>query len=271
MEKPLLLVGCGKMGGAMLDGWINHGSISNGVYVIEPDSELMIRFKSKDRVRTVTNLTELPLTFSPSVVILALKPQIMDEVLDPLVRFVDTDTVFLSIAAGKTIEYFETKLGSKSAIVRAMPNTPAAIGQGITVYTCNSKVSSIQSEECGKLLSAIGATILLDDEGLLDAVTAVSGSGPAYVFLLIEAMAAAGVKAGLEPELSMQLARATVSGSAKLARLSDERPSQLRENVTSPGGTTAAALEILMGKKGILPVFDRAIAAATKRSKELAS
>jgi pyrroline-5-carboxylate reductase len=183
---------------------------------------------------------------------------------------VGPDTVFLSIAAGKTISYFEEKLGSNASIVRAMPNTPASVGRGITVYVPNNNVSCELVRLCGELLSAVGEAILIEDESLLDPVTAVSGSGPAYVFFLIEAMAAAGVKAGLPVGLALRLARATVSGAGELAHLSNEPASQLRINVTSPGGTTAAALEVLMGDGGIQPVVDKAVAAASKRSRELA-
>jgi pyrroline-5-carboxylate reductase len=258
------------MGGAMLDGWIESGYADGGVHVIEPFAGAVERFVSAPQVTIHGTAEDIPGDVKPSVVILAVKPQTMDEAIIPLRRFVGPDTVFLSIAAGKTISYFESKLGAEAAIVRAMPNTPAAVGRGITVHAPNARVSPEQTTMCGALLSAVGEVVSVDDEGLMDAVTAVSGSGPAYVFLMIEAMAAAGEKAGLPADLSMRLARATVAGAGELARLSDEVASQLRVNVTSPGGTTAAALEVLMSDDGIGPVFDRAIAAATQRSKDLA-
>lgn len=258
------------MGGAMLDGWIESGYADGGVHVIEPFAGAVDRFTSASQVTIYETAEGIPADVTPSVVILAVKPQTMDEAIIALRRFVGPDTVFLSIAAGKTISYFESKLGSDAAIVRAMPNTPAAVGRGITVHAPNANVSEAQSSTCSALLSAVGDVVAVEDEGLLDPVTAVSGSGPAYVFLLIEAMAAAGEKAGLPADLSMRLARATVSGSGELARLSEEDASQLRINVTSPGGTTAAALEVLMADDGVQPVFDRAIAAATKRSRDLA-
>ena len=174
------------------------------------------------------------------------------------------------MAAGKTLGYFEKHLGEDAQVVRAMPNTPAAVMRGITVYVPNANVAKQQSALCGELLSSVGEAVLVGEEGLMDPVTAVSGSGPAYVFLLIEVMAKAGVNAGLPPDLAMRLARSTVSGSGELARLSEEAPSQLRINVTSPGGTTAAALDVLMAEKGIQPIFDEAINAATIRSRELA-
>jgi pyrroline-5-carboxylate reductase len=270
MNEAFILAGCGKMGGAMLDGWIESGYAEGGVHVIEPVAAAVERFASAPQVKVYATADEIPGDVRPSVVILAVKPQTMDEALQPLRRFVGPGTVFLSIAAGKTIGYFESKLGAEAAIVRAMPNTPAAVGRGITVHAPNGKVTADQSRTCGALLSAVGEVVGVDDEGLMDAVTAVSGSGPAYVFLLIEAMAAAGEKAGLPADLSMRLARATVAGAGELARLSDQAASQLRVNVTSPGGTTAAALEVLMAADGVQPVFDRAIAAATRRSRELA-
>jgi pyrroline-5-carboxylate reductase len=270
MSGIFILAGCGKMGGAMLDGWIESGHADGGVHVIEPFVAAVERFANAPQVTLHKAAEEIPAGLTPTVVILAVKPQTMDEAIVPLRRFVGPNTVFLSIAAGKTIAYFESKLGAEASIVRAMPNTPAAVGRGITVHAPNARVSAEQNTICSTLLSAVGEVIAVEDERLLDPVTAVSGSGPAYVFLLIEAMAAAGEKAGLPAALSMRLARTTVSGSGELARLSNEETDQLRKNVTSPGGTTAAALEVLMADDGIQPVFDRAIAAATKRSQDLA-
>jgi pyrroline-5-carboxylate reductase len=270
MTASLVLAGCGKMGGAMLAGWMESGFVDGGIYVIEPIRAATDQFSDCADVKIVESAVDMPDNLVPSVVILAVKPQIMAEAILPLKRFVGPDTVFLSIAAGKTISYFEEKLGSNASIVRAMPNTPASVGRGITVYVPNNNVSCELVRLCGELLSAVGEAILIEDESLLDPVTAVSGSGPAYVFFLIEAMAAAGVKAGLPADLALRLARATVSGAGELAHLSNEPASQLRINVTSPGGTTAAALEVLMGDDGIQPVVDKAVAAANKRSRELA-
>jgi pyrroline-5-carboxylate reductase len=179
--------------------------------------------------------------------------------------------VFLSIAAGKTLGYFAARLGHAAKIVRSMPNTPAAVRQGITVATAAASVTAAEKTRCHALLEAVGQVLWADDEALMDPVTALSGSGPAYVFLLVEAMAEAGVKAGLPADMAMQLARATVVGSGELLKQSPEPASQLRVNVTSPGGTTAAALQVLMATTdGIQPVFDKALAAASHRSKELA-
>jgi pyrroline-5-carboxylate reductase len=185
------------------------------------------------------------------------------------VRHAADGALILSIAAGTKIEFFERHLGSDAAVVRVMPNTPAAIRRGMSVLCANANVSAAQRETADRLMAAAGATAWLDDEGLMDAVTAVSGSGPAYVFLLIETLAAAGVAAGLPEALSKQLALETVAGSGALAQASNDDPAQLRVNVTSPGGTTAAALEVLMAEDGLAPLMRRAVAAATRRGKEL--
>ena len=259
----LLLVGCGKMGGAMLDGWLARGLAASDVIVAEPTQALRPR-----NVKGVAGSSEVRET--PEIVVLAVKPQSMDSVLPDLKRFADKGAVFLSIAAGKTLKYFAGHLGADAKIVRAMPNTPAAVRQGITVATPSKGVSAAEKKSCHDLLEAVGQVLWVDDEALMDPVTALSGSGPAYVFLLVEAMAAAGAKLGLGPEMAMQLARATVAGSGELLRQSSEPAAQLRVNVTSPGGTTAEALKVLMAGDGIQPVFDKALAAASRRSKELA-
>jgi pyrroline-5-carboxylate reductase len=260
--KSLLLVGCGKMGGAMLRGWQARDAAQRYA-VVEPvlDVEGAERHAGPET---------LPPDLAPDVVVLAVKPQMMDEALPAYRRFVRPGTVFLSIAAGKTLAYFARHLGEGAAIVRSMPNTPAAVGRGITVACAGKGVSAAQKEMCDSLLAAVGEVTWVDDEGLIDPVTAVSGGGPAYVFLLIEVLAKAGVAAGLPEGLSMRLARSTVCGSGELARLSPEPASVLRQNVTSPKGTTLEALQVLMGPKGIEPIFIEAIAAATRRSRELA-
>ena len=261
----LLLVGCGKMGGAMLDGWLARGLVAADIVVAEPVEAIRPRHAG---VRVVSSSTEMAET--PEIVVLAVKPQSMDETLVDLRRFAGQGSVFLSIAAGKTLGYFAARLGHAAKIVRSMPNTPAAVRQGITVATAAAGVTAAEKKRCHELLEAVGQVLWADDEALMDPVTALSGSGPAYVFLLVEAMAAAGVKAGLPAEMAMQLARATVAGSGELLKQSKEPASQLRVNVTSPGGTTAAALQVLMAADGIQPVFDKALAAASHRSKELA-
>lgn len=261
----LLLVGCGKMGGAMLDGWLSRGLAAADVLVAEPVEALR---PGRPGLRAVAATSQIAET--PEIVVLAVKPQTMDAVLPDLRRFADAGAVFLSIAAGKTLKYFAGHLGTAARVVRAMPNTPAAVRQGITVACASQGVTAAQKKRCQDLLEAVGEALWVEDESLMDPVTALSGSGPAYVFLLVEAMAAAGAKLGLTPEMAMQLARATVSGSGELLKQSSEPAAQLRVNVTSPGGTTAEALKVLMAADGIQPVFDKALAAASRRSKELA-
>jgi pyrroline-5-carboxylate reductase len=261
----LLLVGCGKMGGAMLEGWLTRGLAAADVVVAEPIDALRPRTAGVRAVASTSDVAK-----KPEIVVLAVKPQSMDGVLPDLKRFADEGAVFLSIAAGKTLKYFASHLGSTAKVVRSMPNTPAAVRQGITVATAARGVSEAEKKRCHQLLEAVGQVVWVDDEALMDPVTALSGSGPAYVFLLVEAMAAAGAKLGLTPDMAMQLARATVAGSGELLKQSSEPASQLRVNVTSPGGTTAEALKVLMAADGIQPVFDKALAAASRRSKELA-
>jgi pyrroline-5-carboxylate reductase len=260
----LLLVGCGKMGGAMLDGWLSRGLAAADVLVAEPVEALRPK---KPGLRTVGSTSEIRET--PEIIVLAVKPQTMDAVLPDLKRFAD-EGAFLSIAAGKTLKYFASHLGAAAKVVRAMPNTPAAVRQGITVACAAKGVSAAEKKRCQQLLEAVGQALWVEDEALMDPVTALSGSGPAYVFLLVEAMAAAGAKLGLSADMAMQLARATVAGSGELLKQSSEPAQQLRVNVTSPGGTTAEALKVLMAADGIQPVFDKALAAASRRSKELA-
>ncbi len=270
MDRPLLLVGCGKMGGAMLRRWLDREIAEAGVIVVEPVAEAVAEFSGRPGVTTLDGVAAVGAEVRPAAVVFAVKPQRMDRAAAPCARFVKPETVFLSIAAGKTIAYFSGRLGAEAAIVRAMPNTPAAIGRGITVCCANPLASADQRALCQRLMAAVGEVDWVEDEALLDAVTAVSGSGPAYVFLLIEALAEAGIKAGLPAELAMRLARHTVSGAGELARLSDQPAAGLRQDVTSPGGTTQAALEILMAEDGLQPLIDRAVAAATRRSRELA-
>lgn len=273
MAASLLLVGCGKMGGAMLAGWLAAPETVGRVVVVEPqDLPALPGLDSagRERVRRVADAAGIPADFAPDVVVFAVKPQVMDGVLPAYTRHVRPETVFLSIAAGRTVASFQRHLGEAAAIVRSMPNTPAAVGRGMTVAFANPAVTPDQVALCETLLRAVGDVAWVADEGLFDAVTAVSGSGPAYVFLLIEAMAGAGAAAGLPADLAMRLARATVVGSGELARQSAEPAGRLRENVTSPGGTTQAALTVLMAADGIQPLFDRAIAAAAARSRELA-
>ena len=266
----LLLVGCGKMGGAMLRGWLARGLLARNTVVVEPAPSAMGDLAGKGIVH-VGAPDKIARDFVADVLVLAVKPQFMDGAIDHYAGFIRPQTLVLSIAAGKTIAYFRQHLGARAAIVRAMPNTPAAIGRGISVAVADSHVTAAQRELADTLLSACGEVAWVKDEDLIDPVTALSGGGPAYVFLLMEALAEAGRKAGLPGDLAMRLARVTVSGAGELARLSDETAAELRQAVTSPKGTTLEALKILMADDGIQPLFDRAIAAATRRSRELAS
>ncbi|HEY0833079.1 MAG TPA: pyrroline-5-carboxylate reductase [Azospirillum sp.] len=267
MAGSLLLVGCGKMGGALLDGWLKAGTMDR-IVVVEPSG--VPPFARPPQVVTAAGPHDLPAGFVPDVVVLAVKPQVMDQVVPAYTGLVRPQTVFLSIAAGKPVGYFERRLGAGAAIVRAMPNTPAAVGRGITVCVANAAVAKPQADLCDALLRAVGDVAWIDDESWMDAVTAVSGSGPAYVFLLVEALAKAGEAAGLSPGLAQTLARATVSGSGELLRQSSAPAAQLREAVTSPNGTTQAALNVLMAPGALESLLIRAVAAATQRSRELA-
>ena len=268
LGRPLLLVGCGKMGSAMLSGWRDGGIAAAGVYVVEPMGAVGVGRESGTSL--VARADDLPPHLDPEVVVFAVKPQQMAEVAPQYRRFAKPGTLFLSIAAGTPIRFFEDRLGGDAAIVRAMPNTPAAIGQGITVACPNRRATAAQAALARTLLQAVGEAVIVEDEALLDPVTALSGSGPAYVFLLIEAMADAGVAAGLPRDLASRLALVTVAGAGQLALKSADAPATLRENVTSPGGTTFAALQVLMAKGGMGDLLERAIAAATRRSRELA-
>jgi pyrroline-5-carboxylate reductase len=263
----VVLVGCGQMGSAMLRGWLTRNAASRFI-VVEPAGAPV--FAASPSVDVFGAAAELSEGLAPDAVVIAVKPQVIDEVLPPYRRLVRPQTVFLSIAAGKTIAGLARHLGD-AAIVRAMPNTPAAIGRAISVACANPLVTPTQRQLCEGLLGAIGESTWVADEALMDPVTAVSGSGPAYVFLLIEALAEAGRAAGLPADLAMRLARETVAGSGELARSSSESPAKLRENVTSPGGTTRAALDVLMADDGLPALMRRAVAAATARSRALAS
>lgn len=267
-DRPVVLVGAGKMGGAMLSGWLNNGTPGNHFTVIDPHpcDEMVAMCRAQD----APCLSSVPDDLTPSVVIVAVKPQMMQDVLPSLIPFVQADPVFVSVAAGVSVASFEKIFGSKAAVVRTMPNTPAQVGRGITIGYATGHVNEAQKAAVSDLLAVTGAFDWVGTEGLIDAVTAVSGSGPAYVFYMVEALAAAGVKAGLAPDLAMKLARATVEGAGELLYQSDLDAATLRQNVTSPGGTTAAALNVLMAEDGGLgPLMTKAIRAAKKRAEEL--
>ena len=263
LHGTLALAGAGKMGGAMLTGWLAGGLDPKRVVVLEP-------FPSDD----IKALAAKGVRLNPKdagtadTLVVAVKPQMFREAGPALKKLVGSNTLVVSIMAGTTIAALEEVCGGM--VVRAMPNTPAAIGRGITVAVAAKNVSAAQRGTADALLRATGAVEWVDDESLMDAVTAVSGSGPAYVFLLAEELARAGVAAGLPAELATKLARETVAGSGELLHRSELSPATLRQNVTSPGGTTAAALEVLMGPDGMERLMTRAVAAATQRSKDLA-
>jgi pyrroline-5-carboxylate reductase len=263
----LLLAGCGQMGGALLRGWRARG-LAQRYVIVEPGLGAAA-FAGEVDVTAVAAADRLPTDLTPEVIVFAVKPQVMGEVAPAYRRFAG-GTLFLSIAAGKTLGFFARQLGAGAAVVRAMPNTPAAIGRGIAVACASRAVAAPQRALAERLLGAVGEVGWVADEALIDAVTAVSGSGPAYVFLLIECLAKAGVAAGLPEDLAMRLARATVAGSGELARLSAEPAAWLRESVTSPGGTTRAALDVLMAPDGLEALLTRAVLAAARRSRELA-
>jgi pyrroline-5-carboxylate reductase len=262
----LVLVGAGKMGGAMLDGWIARGLAPKRIEIIEPQPGKAV----KALTRRGLKLNPKGKATAAAVIVIAVKPQTAPDAVPPLAPYVGKSTLVLSIMAGRTIGFLEKSLPPGTAIVRAMPNTPAAIGRGISVAVANAKVSARQRKQASDLLAAIGKVEWAGDEALIDAVTALSGSGPAYVFLLAEAMTKAGIAAGLPAELAARLARETVAGSGELLHRSALDAATLRQNVTSPGGTTAAALEVLMGPGGFDELLTKAIAAATRRSRELA-
>ncbi len=270
-DFPLLLIGCGKMGGALLQGWLKGGLSPDAVRIVDPfvdSARAMAPMLPAECF--VEGLADLPERITPGVIVLAVKPQMMDQALADFKVLDCANSVILSIAAGKTIGYFERHLGRETAIVRAMPNTPAAIGKGITVGCPNKNVTADQKAICHDLLRAAGAVDWVAEEVLIDAVTAVSGSGPAYVFHLVEALAGAGEQIGLERELAQRLARHTVCGAGALLEQSDDDATRLRKNVTSPNGTTEAALNVLMGQDGLGKIMTDAVRAAYIRSKELA-
>lgn len=261
-ERGLVLLGCGKMGSAMLAGWLDQGLDPAVVHVRDPQPSEWVQHAG---VNLNTDLPE-----RPAIVLIAVKPQIMADALPDVAGFAGGGTLFLSVAAGTSIATYESMLGAESPVVRAMPNTPAAVRRGITAIVGNDAATADHMATAEALLQAVGQVVRLEDEAQMDAVTGVSGSGPAYVFHMIECLAAAGEAEGLAPALAMQLAKATVAGAGALAMQADETPGQLRVNVTSPNGTTQAGLEVLMdAASGLPPLMRRTVAAAADRSREL--
>lgn len=263
----IALIGCGKMGGAMLEGWLANGAPAERLRVVEPAPSDELRARAAE---AGFELLSEPEALAADVVVLAVKPQMLDAVLPKVAAATPNGALILSVAAGATIAALQRPFGPDAAVIRSMPNTPSAVGRGATVMVAAPTVSDDQRRLADALLSAVGTVVWLEDEALMDAVTGVSGSGPAYVFHMIEALAEAGVAQGLPTDLAMTLARATVSGAGELARQSDESAAQLRINVTSPNGTTAAGLAELMDEaNGLRPLMRRTVAAATRRSREL--
>ncbi len=257
------------MGGALLEGLIARGLDPRRVHVQDPSPPAEIAaLLARHGIAAEPTIASLP--EPPGVIVAAVKPQVMDAVFPPVARLAGPRTLTVSIAAGRTLKSFEAFLPANAAVVRAMPNTPAAIGRGITVCVANPHVTSEQRTLCEALMAAVGEVAWVDREAAMDAVTAVSGSGPAYVFLLAEALEQAAVAAGLDATLARRLARATVSGAGELMQLSGEDASTLRQNVTSPGGTTAAALAVLMAEGGLEDLLKKAVLAGEGRSRELA-
>jgi pyrroline-5-carboxylate reductase len=250
------------MGSAMLEGWLTGGLPSSSVWVIDP--------APSDWVQNQNVHVNTTLPAGPAVVIVAVKPQMMGDALPVMTALGNKDTLFISVAAGTQLAHFEAVLGERTPIIRAMPNTPAAVGQGITALVGNANASAAHMSMADHLLSAVGEVVHLSTEEQMDAVTGVSGSGPAYVFHMIECLAAAAKAEGLPPEMALKLARATVAGAGALAVQSGEDPAQLRRNVTSPNGTTQAGLEVLMHEEaGLGGLIKRTVSAATNRSREL--
>lgn len=266
LKRPLVLVGAGKMGGALLAGWLAEGLPPELVSVRDPAPSPEIA--AQKGLSLNPSVHDLALK-QPAVVLLAVKPQAMAEVLPELVLLVQPDTLFLSIAAGTSLHRLKELLGQEVHAVRAMPNTPAAVGRGITIACANERVTAEQKAIADNLLAAVGEVGWVENEAQIDAVTAISGSGPAYVFYLVECLAAAGEGLGLDPALAMRLARQTVSGAGEMLHRMEEPAATLRANVTSPGGTTAAALDVLMGEGGLSPLMRRAALAARDRARAL--
>jgi pyrroline-5-carboxylate reductase len=264
-RNGLVLLGCGRMGSALLDGWLAQGLPGDAVAVVEPSPAPGLQALALRGLKLNAALPE-----APAVCLLAVKPQTMDAALPQVAQYAGGATLFLSIAAGLPLRRFEAALGTATPVVRAMPNTPAAIGRGITALIGNRAATERHLITAEALLAAVGETVRLADEAEMDAVTAVSGSGPAYVFLLIESLAAAGEREGLPADLALRLATATVAGAGALAQGSGTPPEDLRRAVTSPGGTTAAALSLLMADGAVPDLLAQAVAAAAARSRELA-
>ncbi len=267
LPQSLVLLGAGKMGGAMLEGWLRIGMNPAGISLVDPHPSDEIVALAQDKGMA---LNPDPASIAPAdVLVLATKPQMLDTAAPAVQAFIHPKTLLISILAGKTLGNLSARLPTANAIIRAMPNLPASVQRGVTGAAAGAGVSGAQKAMADALLGSIGRVEWLDDEALIDAVTAVSGSGPAYVFYLVECLAAAGTQAGLPKDVAERLARATVEGAGELLFQSPLPPGTLRQNVTSPGGTTAAALSVLMADDALTPLMVKAVAAAKRRAGEL--
>ena len=266
-DRPLLLAGCGNMGAALLQGWINAGVPANAIRIIEPSGADRAVAAGASAAQV---FAEAPSDgIIPRAIVLAVKPQIIGTVTPALRPLIGPDTVVISIAAGTTLKTLAELTGGHTRLIRSMPNTPAAVGRGATVMVARAEVSAEERALTKTLLSAVGSAYEVEDEAHMDAVTALSGSGPAYVFYMIECLARAGAELGLPADLALDLARDTVAGAGELALRSREDPSTLRVQVTSPNGTTAAGLGVLMSEQGLSPLIRATLTAAADRSREL--
>lgn len=265
LPQTLTLVGAGKMGGAMLEGWLRIGMKGAGITLLDPHISQEMSALAAAEGMSVNPAAPA----AAEVVVLATKPQMLDTAAPAVQALIGPGSLLISILAGKTIGDLSARLPNAGAIVRAMPNLPASVRRGVTAAAAGAGVSAAQRQMADALLAGVGKVEWLDDEGLIDAVTAVSGSGPAYVFHMVECLAAAGTAAGLPADIAERLARATIEGAGEMLFQSQLSPATLRQNVTSPGGTTAAALEVLMAENGLAPLMRRAVAAAKRRAEEL--
>jgi len=276
-QQQITLLGCGKMGSAMLEGWLADTNLDANFTIIEPHQTHLGWLQGQKSVQLYADCAAANADGAPvsSMIVLAVKPQMMDDAIAGLGNMKHADCAYLSIAAGISTGWLKQRLGDAAIVIRAMPNTPAAIGKGITAlyadapYQASNQAPNQARNLASQLLAAVGQVVHVQDEALMDGVTALSGSGPAYVFLLVEAMTEAGIKAGLPDDLAAELAKATVCGAGALMAAVDTAPAILRENVTSKGGTTAAALAVLMADDGLTSLMTKAVAAAKARSIEL--
>lgn len=269
-QSPLLLIGAGNMGGAMLKGWVKAGLKEAAVVVVDPRGEEEIRTSlGLKKIEVLEHLVDYNPARVPRLIVFAVKPQFMADVFQSSHSIPLGNTLLVSVAAGKRIEVFEEKFGKSFPIVRIMPNTPAAIGKGISAIFGNRAATEQDLDNAEELASVVGEVVRVPDEDAIDIVTGLSGSGPAYFYYFIEALAEAGFAAGLNEDLAYKLARETFIGSAALMQITGEEAAPLRQKVTSPGGTTEAALGVMMKDEALSKLIEKAVLTAVKRSREL--